>query len=96
MSRRPSIIPSEKLNLALPQDIRTRLDLFLHSELEGGVPKGAYQRFFIARILEFFGDKSLDLAPFLGSPPGEFVVRAPVGTILALQDYLKSTRRVET
>jgi hypothetical protein len=76
----------------LPQDVRVRLDLFLHSDLQGRVPVGAYQRFFTARILEFFGDKPLDLAPFLGSPPGEFVVRAPIDTIARLQDYLLRSR----
>ena len=33
------------LNLALPEDIRAKLDLHLFSDLEGRVPHGAYSRF---------------------------------------------------
>lgn len=42
------------LHVALPLSIRTRLDLHLFSELEGRVPKGAYQEFFIERLQEYF------------------------------------------
>jgi hypothetical protein len=54
MSRRPNIIPTTPLTLKLPEDLRAKLDLYLISELEGRVPKGKYQEFFIARIKEFF------------------------------------------
>lgn len=89
MPRRPAITPNVRLHTTLPPDISARLDLWLFSEAEGRVPKGAYQEFFVARTLEFFAEKTLDLAPFLGSAPGEFVVRAPVATLAALLARLK-------
>lgn len=54
MSRPPNIIPPTRLTLRLPEDVRARLDLYLWSELEGRVPFGRYQEFFLARIREFF------------------------------------------
>jgi hypothetical protein len=42
------------MNLHLPEDIRAKLDVYLFSAVEGRVPKGAYQAFFIERINEFF------------------------------------------
>jgi hypothetical protein len=52
--RRPNILRPIKLTTTLPEDIRAKLDLYLYSEVEGRVPKGAYQQFFIERIQEFF------------------------------------------
>jgi hypothetical protein len=52
--RPPNITRPVKLTTTLPEDIRAKLDLFLYSELEGRVPKGAYQAFFLERIREFF------------------------------------------
>ncbi len=60
MSRRPNIVPSVQLCLKLPEDIKAKLDLYLFSELEGRVPKGKYQEFFIERIKEFFEKVSYD------------------------------------
>lgn len=51
----PKIIRPSKLTMSLPEDIRAKLDLHLFSEVENRVPMGAYQRFFIERIQEFFG-----------------------------------------
>ena len=76
MGRRPNLIPSVMLNVALPLDIHTRMTAFLYSELEGRVPHGAYQSFLVERIREFFGDEALDLAPwFAEAPVGAWVVR---------------------
>ena len=72
MPRPPNVIRPSLLHLALPEDIRAKLDLFLWSDLEGRVPKGAYQRFFMERIQEYFGWTRLDLTPF-GYPQGFFV-----------------------
>lgn len=69
---KPSLDPRVRLTLVLPETLRTRLDLLLFSELEGRVPKGNYQRFFIERLREFFEWRRLDLAPY-GFPPGYFV-----------------------
>lgn len=54
MPRRPNIIRPSKLTTVLPEDIRAKLDLHLWSELEGRVPQGAYQKFLVERIQEFF------------------------------------------
>jgi hypothetical protein len=54
MPRRPNIIRPVRLITTFPEDIRTKLDLFLYSPIEGRVPKGAYQKFLIERIQEFF------------------------------------------
>lgn len=53
----PKIIRPTKLTLALPEDIRAKLDLHLFSEVERRVPMGAYQRFFVERIQDFFGQR---------------------------------------
>jgi hypothetical protein len=64
MSRPPNIQRPVAMNLHLPEDIRTRLDLFLFSTVEGRVPKGAYQAFFIERINEFFArNEATDAKP---------------------------------
>lgn len=54
MSRRPNIIPSVKLTTRIPMDVMVKLDSFLYSEVEGRIPLGAYQKFFVERIQEFF------------------------------------------
>lgn len=61
--RRPNILRPTKLTLMLPEDIRAKLDLLLFSEVEGRVPKGAYQRFFIERINEFFEARKPNAQP---------------------------------
>lgn len=45
------------LHLSLPSSLRARLDLHLVSDLEGRVPKGAYQTFFAERLREFFEEE---------------------------------------
>lgn len=53
----PNIIRPTKLTMHLPEDVRARLDLYLFSPLEGRIPKGAYQRFIVERIQEFFSKR---------------------------------------
>lgn len=59
------------LQTHLPESVRTRLDLFLFSEVEGRIPMGAYQEFLIQRINEFFEWRKLDLGEgrFVAGPP---------------------------
>jgi hypothetical protein len=52
--RRPNIVRPVKLTINLPEDVASKLALFLFSELEGRIPHGAYQKFFVERINEFF------------------------------------------
>lgn len=89
MPRRPNVIPSIGIHLMLPEDIYTKLTLFLHSDLEGRVPKGAYQRLFIKLINDFFHSRRLDLQPF-GLPQG-YHVTGPKEMIEALETKLKET-----
>lgn len=87
--RKPLTVPTVALNVALPEDWRARLDLLLYSEFEQRVPKGAYQRFFLERLADYFDSKPLDLAPYIGSLPGERVIRAHPLTIEALKSLLE-------
>jgi hypothetical protein len=91
MSRPPAITPNSVLNVAIPAHLRKRLDEFLWSEVEGRVPKGAYMAFLSERLREYFTHYPLDLAPFLGSVPGEHMVYGPLSTIAALQQLLKGS-----
>lgn len=52
--RRPNIIRPTRLNLALPEDIRAKLDLHLWSEAEMRVPHGAYQKFILGLLRDYF------------------------------------------
>lgn len=57
--RRPNILRPVPLTTTFPEDIRARLDLHLYSEAEGRVPKGAIQKFLIARIREYFDQSTI-------------------------------------
>lgn len=72
MSRRANIDPPTRLELKLPESVRTKLDLLLYSELEKRVPQGRYQAFFLERLTEFFEGKKLDLEQF-GFAAGTYV-----------------------
>lgn len=54
MGRPASIVRPRKLTLHLPEDVATRLELHLFSPGEGRIPQGAWQRFLVERINEFF------------------------------------------
>lgn len=75
MPRKPNIIPSVPLSLMLPMDIRAKVDAILYSDLEQRVPHGAYQKFFLELIRGFFETKELDMSPYLGTPPGVYIIR---------------------
>lgn len=90
--RPPLAEPSVSTNLHLPESMRTRLDLLLFSPLEGRVPKGAYQRFFLERLHEFFGQRQLDVGSFLDAMPGERIVRGSPETLAALQARLEASQ----
>lgn len=86
MSRRPNAIPSVMLNVALPLDVHTQMNLHLYSDLEGRVPQGAYQRFLVELIRERLTGKVLDLTPYIPEAmPGVFQVSGNVESILALK-----------
>lgn len=88
MSRRPNPVPSQQLNLALPFDVHSKLTLHLYSELEQRVPHGAYSRFLVERMRQFFAEEHLDLAPYIGSEPEAFIISGPPQAIAALKKRL--------
>jgi hypothetical protein len=63
MPRRPNIEASAKINLALPESEKAWLDLFLFSEAEQRIPRGAYQEFFLARLREFRERMKVNVQP---------------------------------
>lgn len=87
---KPKVEPSIQLCVMLPETLRARLDLLLFSELEGRVPKGKHQEFFVARLREFFEWGRLDLAPY-GFPPGYFI-SGPKEMLDAVEASLRARR----
>lgn len=57
MSGKPNVLRPITLHTSLPEDLHGRLSAYLFSPSENRVPKGAYQRFIIDRIIEFFNRK---------------------------------------
>jgi len=90
MPRQPDIFRPIKLTTTLPEDIRAKLDIHLYSDLEGRVPKGAYQQFFIDRIRDFFDTRSLDLGEYCDLPT-QAIVRGSPETINLLRQLLRGT-----
>lgn len=88
MSRRPSIIPSQLLNLALPLPVHVQLSAHLYSPLEGRVPHGAYSRFLSDLIRDYFSSHTLDLAPYTQATPGSWLVRGSPEAVAALSALL--------
>ena len=86
--KRPNVIPSQPLNVALPLPLYTQLGAHLFSELEQRVPHGAYSRFMIDLLRGYFTEQSVDLAPWAGSAPGAFLVRGSPEAIAALRKLL--------
>lgn len=88
MGRRANTIPSRPLHVMLASYDLERVDQLLWSEFENRVPVGAYQKFFTTLIRQHLGQEELDLAPFTGSLPGEFVIRGETATIQHLKSIL--------
>lgn len=59
MTGKPLIIRPTRLETSIPEDLRAKLDLHLQSQVEGRIPKGAYQRFILDLIREFFAKKQV-------------------------------------
>lgn len=57
IGRPPNILRPTKLTTYIPEDLRVKLDLYLYSEVEGRIPHGAYSRFLVERVKEFFERK---------------------------------------
>ena len=89
MPPKAKIVPNKHIHTTIDAKLADRIDAFLFSELEGRIPKGAMQAFLTKQIQEFFSHKELDLSPFVGSMPNEFVVRGTPEAINALTTTLK-------
>lgn len=90
MTRRSNIIPSIKMSLWVPEDLRARLDLILFSDLEGRVPFGAYTVFYAEMLRARLDSIELDLSPFVGSQPGALVVRGSPNAVDKLKELLST------
>ena len=90
MARPRNIRPSRSLNTHLDEELMVLLDLHLFSELEGRVPKGAYQTFFNAMLHRYFNSVALDLSPYVGALPGEQTVRGSPEAVAKLKEVLES------
>lgn len=89
MPKRAAIVPNRVIHTTFPPELMTKLELLLWSEAEGRIPKGDLQSFLVARIQEYFSNRSLDLAPYLGSLPGEHMVQANDHTLSRLITHLQ-------
>ena len=89
MPRKPAVVPNRHIHTTLPKDISDRVDLLLFSEAEGRVPQGAIQSLLVRLLREFFDHHQLDLAPFVGSLPGEHIIQANDHTLFVLSTLLK-------
>jgi hypothetical protein len=92
MSRRPNLIPSTTLNVAVPSDLYARLSAALYSEIEGRVPHGAYSRFIAELLRERFDEKTLDISPFMSLPEKTFHVTGGAESLLALKYHLMESK----
>lgn len=85
-----NIIPSASLHLHIPEDLKARLDLELFSEVEGRVPKGAYQRLVVSLLRRHFEARPLDLASLRQSiPPGTYIIQAPSHILTKLIELIQ-------
>ncbi len=87
MPRPLAIDRPARLSLKLPESVLGRLSVHLYSEVEGRVPVGRWQAFFMERITEYFDYERLELAPY-GFPAGYFV-RGPKEMIAELRKELE-------
>ena len=88
MSRRPNVIPSQQLNVALSLDLYMKLSAHLYSELEQRVPFGAYSRFISQLLRQHFSEQRLDLAPFLDCAPETLIINGSPEAIATLKRKL--------
>lgn len=90
MPRKPEIDRPVQLVLKLPTSWYTRVKLLLFSPLEGRVPQGKYQEFFIERLKDYFETESLDLAPYIpGCSSDVHVIRGTPAALNALRIRLE-------
>jgi len=94
MGQPKKVIPTAPLTVRIPEPLLNRLTLFLWSESEERVPHGEHQRFFVSLLNKFFSSRELDLAPYLGTPPGAYIVSGTPAVVEALERLLQQTEVV--
>ena len=89
MPKRPYLIPSQQLNVALPRPLYDQLSAHLYSPLEGRVPYKANSDFITGLLRDFFAARQFDLAPYTGSTPGHFIITGSEAAIDSLRNVLE-------
>lgn len=90
MPKPKNLIPTEKLHVALSLPLHQRMTAHLWSEAESRVPHGAYQAFLEQRIREYFGQRTIDIAPFVvGMPAATFHITGTAESLEQLINALK-------
>ncbi len=92
MPKPANVVPTQKLNVALPSDLHAQLSLHLFSPLDGRVPQGAYARFIVPLLRRYFAEAHLDLAEWTGAEAGEQVVGGDEATIATLHEILRRNK----
>jgi hypothetical protein len=87
MPRLPSLNPNDRLNFAISPELKARIAIILFSEVEGRIPKGAWQGFIEARLREWLQWRQHPLEQF-GFPPGYFIT-GPAEMTQAVIERLK-------
>lgn len=95
MARRPNITPTVALQVMLPKPDHEILVRHLWSDLEERVPLGAFQAFFVRLMRFHFDTQEFDLSPFIGSMPGESVIRVRRSDAERLRSLLCSAATVK-
>lgn len=54
--RRANIIRPVSLHTTIPEDVWTKVSLHLYSEIEGRVPKGAYQNLIVQLLRDYLNN----------------------------------------
>lgn len=91
MTRPRSPVRPISVTTTVPEDLLTRLQLHLFSDLEGRVPYGAMTKFFAARIREYLDGGRLDLAPYItGLPPDTHVLSGSRESVEMLRKKLET------
>lgn len=93
MAKPKRAVEKKLLKAWIELELRARLDLELHSDLEGRVPLGRYSRFVEERLREYFNWEQLDLGAY-GLPAGYFI-KGPKDMIAALRLHLAKAKPPE-
>lgn len=98
MPRAKLIHRPRKLTIHLPEDVASRLDLFLFSPVIGRIPDGSYQKFFTDRIVDFFDMEVVEMldGEVMRLPKKEAAaLRKKLARLAALEGEVNSSKVVQ-